>query len=85
MRFGWILTLLAPPQLAFGGRSTPPPPPNSPAVPPPPPMLQQPQGEDAAQDVRRRAMAAQGYGSTIVTGPMGLADSPQLSKPMLGG
>lgn len=85
MRFArLILDLWTPPALAFGGGHAPSPP-DIPAPPPPPPMLQSPQGEAAALDVRRRALGAKGYGSTIVTGPMGDTTAPDLFKPKLGG
>jgi hypothetical protein len=48
-------------------------------------MLQSPQGAQAADDVKKRAMAAQGYGSTIVTGPQGLTSPATTSAKTLTG
>lgn len=80
-----LLALFAAPRLAFGGGGnvSPPPPP---APVPPPPMLQSPQGLAAADTVRRRASAMQGYGSTIITGPMGDPTPPATRQnALLGG
>lgn len=59
-------------KLFGGGNSSTPTVPAVPAPPPPPPMLNSPQGAQAATDARKRAAAANGYGSTLITGPQGL-------------
>lgn len=77
-----LLSLLTPPRLAFGGSASPPP---VQPVPPPPPMQQQPQGAQASDDAQKRAQAAQGFGSTILTGPMGDTGQPNLARKSLLG
>ena len=86
MRWWSLIRLLAPPRLAFGGGGGAPSPSSIPPPPPPPPQLQSPQGADAAADARRRAQASSGFGSTILTGPMGLQDQATTAKKsLLGG
>jgi hypothetical protein len=53
--------------------------------PPPPPMLQSPQGGQAALDAKKRALAASGYGSTIISGPQGDTRAVQTSAKTLTG
>lgn len=68
----------------FGAASTPQAP-SIPAPPPPPPMLNSPQGLAAGDAARRRAAAANGYGSTIITGPMGDTSQTNNQKTLTGG
>jgi hypothetical protein len=66
---------------AFGG-------PKPPPVPPPPPApAREPDAavQQARTDQQRRARAAQGYSSTIATGPMGLSSPASTGfKSLLG-
>lgn len=81
----FLIALFAPPRLAFGGGGSTPPPPSQISTPPPPPMLQHPQGEAMASEARRRASAANGFGGTIITGPLGDLSTPNLGKKSLLG
>ena len=59
--------------------------PPSPAAPPPPPQMADTSVQNAGIDLRDRAIAAAGPGSTILTGPMGLTQAPQTTdKTLLG-
>lgn len=48
-------------------------------------MLNSPQGLQAATDATRRAASASGFGSTILTGPLGDLTPPNLGKKTLLG
>lgn len=77
---------LSPPALAFGGGSATPPSASSVTLPPPPPMLQQPQGAQASADAQKRAEASKGFGSTIMTSPLGDTSTPsRAAAQLLGG
>lgn len=80
-----LIAWFTPPRFAIhlGGSPSVPP---VPAPLPPPPVLQSPQGQQAADDAKRRAQAAYGLGATVMTGPQGLtAPATTQSKTLLGG
>lgn len=60
--------------------------PKPPPMPTAPPVLQAPDGTAAAGAVANRARGAAGFGSTNLTGPMGLTDPATTApKTLLGG
>ena len=74
------------PSFAFGGGSASATPPAPPAPLPPPPTLQSPQGQASADEAKRRAQAAFGLKSTIMTSSQGVTAPATLDrKQLLGG
>lgn len=64
--------------------SGPPKPPKPPAPPPPPPKVTDPAVSKAQTDQRKRAAAAFGFGSTILTSPQGITQAANTAKSLLG-
>lgn len=80
-----ILSWFTAPVLGFHSGSPTPstPPPPEPLK--PPPIMQSPQGQAASDEAARRAKAAFGLGSTIMTGPQGLTAPATVAKKVLTG